>query len=419
MTARAVKRAFISLAIVLMFFAGDAVCFAGDSGWTFPTIGFGNGYWYASVGAHFWKDHLDFRNLQLGLDVDLWKGMRLHGLFRSNDKKYTLQGFSPRVDELYLEWLGFCRGETASLSLSMKLGRSRYLRFPYPDAISLFDQVPGISDLEGGQFAGYSGAIITADYSHESGIGFHGTYIDWGFGVDRPSDWAELFLYYRLDDGPYHYELRWGKLPVRPEPLGRTAEGFALFAGKTFDNGNSVGFLYEDCEGQEKYTGIVVSFAPGDTTRWMGELAFDFTRSPLGHAVQLPLASGTIGSVIRAREEESPQFYGLYTVRNAKGWLEASDWELVGEIRAERVRTYWQNGQVRNFYEHRTSAWGVTEGSGLKVVMVEEPWYLQLEALVSPHTDFSSWKAIKEWEKDRQGPAQLNQKVVYRFYRKK
>ncbi|MBO8154703.1 hypothetical protein [Thermovirga sp.] len=418
------KGRLVNIILILLIFVGIVegsvqMCLAEEMDWNFPSIGFGNGYWYTSVGAHFWKDHLEFRNLQLGLDVDLWRGLRLHGIFRSNDKKYSLQSFSPRVDELYLEWVGFYKNQWSTLSVSAKLGRSRYLRFPYPDAISLFDQVPGIGDLEGGEGAGYSGIVVTADYFHDSGFGLHGTYIDWGFGEDRPSNWAEAFLYYYLDDGPYHYELRWGKLPVRPEPLGRTAEGFAVFAGKTYKNGNSIGFLYEDCEGQDRYTGIVVSFAPGDTTRWMGELAFDFTRSPLGHAMQIPLISGTIGSVVRAKKEESPLFSGLYMERGSSGWLEAQNWQLVGEIKAERIRTYWQNGQVRNFYEHRISSWGVTDGPGLKVVMVEEPWYLQLEALVSPHTDFSSWEAVKEWEKDRQGPAQLNQKVTYRFYRKK
>jgi len=47
--------------------------------------------------------------------------------------------------------------------------------------------------------------------------------------------------------------------------------------------------------------------------------------------------------------------------------------------------------------------------------MKEEPWYLQSEALVSPH-NFSV--GIKTWERDRQGPAQLSQKVTYQFYKK-
>ncbi|MGI6788024.1 MAG: hypothetical protein ACOX4X_00785 [Aminobacterium colombiense] len=43
---------------------------------------------------------------------------------------------------------------------------------------------------------------------------------------------------------------------------------------------------------------------------------------------------------------------------------------------------------------------------------------MELESLVSPHTDLWSWDDLKKWEEDRMGPAQLNQKVVYRFYKK-
>ncbi len=408
-----------SLFLAAAFLLGSAaLCRADEGEWRFPTIGSGNGRWYLSVGTHFWKDHFDLRNLQLGADMDLGKGLRLHGLFRSNSERDTLEGFSPRADELFLEAFGFRTSPSGTLSLSVKGGRARYLRFPYPDAISLFDQVPGVGDLEGRDPTGYSGIIATLDYAHRSGLGIHGTYIDWGFDVDRPSGWAEAYLYHRYDDGPWHFEARYGELAVRPEPSGRTAEGFSVFAGRTFKNGNSVGFLYEDCSGQEAYTGIVVSFTPGKTTRWMGELAFDYTRSPTGHAMQIPLLSGTIGNVIRADAQTSPVFAGIFMERGQSGWLEAGKWVLVGEVKAERIRTYWQNGQVRNYYEHRISSWGTTDGKGLRVVMVEEPWHLQLEALVSPHTDFWSWEDLEDWERDRQGPAQLRQKVTYRFYRK-
>ena len=414
---KTILKSFFLAAAVLV---GSTVMCLADEGpqWHFPSIGFGNGRWHLSVGAHFWKDHFDLRNLQLGVDMDLEKGLRLHGLFRSNGERDTLKGFSPRADELFLEAFGFRTGREGILSVSMKAGRVRYLRFPYPDAISLFDQVPGVGDLEGREPTGYSGLIATLDYAHRSGLGLHGTYIDWGFDVDRPSGWAEAYLYYRRDAGPWHFEARFGELAVRPEPLGRTAEGYSLFAGKTFENGNSVGFLYEDCSGQDAYTGIVVSFTPGETTRWMGETAFDYTRSPTGHAMQIPLLSGTIGKVIRADAQTSPVFTGVFMERGQGGWLEAEKWVLVGEVKAERIRTYWQNGQVRNFYEHRIFSWGTTDEKGLRVVMVEEPWHLQLEALVSPHTDFWSWEDLEEWERDRQGPAQLRQKVTYRFYRK-
>ena len=51
------------------------------------------------------------------------------------------------------------------------------------------------------------------------------------------------------------------------------------------------------------------------------------------------------------------------------------------------------------------------------VVVVEEgPWHLKLESLVSPHSSFRNWNDLKEWERKRQGPAQLAQHVTYKVY---
>lgn len=369
------------------------------------------------MGTHFWTDHFEIRNLQLQADVDLVKGLRWHGVVRSNPEMKGLGEWAPRFDENYLEAWGFSTAPSGTLSLSARVGRTRYLRFPYPDAIATFDQVPGIGDLKGGEETGYSGLILTADYSHRSGFGLHGTWIDWGFGMDRPGDWAEGYLFYRGDSGPWHFEARYGYLPLRQEPLGRTEKGFSLFAGYSHKDW-SAGFLYEEIDDQRAHTGIVVRFSPGERTRKMGELAFDYTRAPQGFALQIPLAFGTFGRVRRVSSSEEPFFRAVLHRPGEKGYLEAQNWVLVGEVKAERIRTYWQNGQNRNFYEHRISCWGETSSPGLFVVMVEDPWYLELEALVSPHTDLWSLDNLQQWEDDRIGPAQLNQKVTYRFYRK-
>lgn len=79
--------------------------------------------------------------------------------------------------------------------------------------------------------------------------------------------------------------------------------------------------------------------------------------------------------------------------------------------------TYWQNGQGRNFYEHTLSKWGETDSENSTVVMESDTWYLKLEALVSPHTSFENWDDLVQWEKHRQGPAQLAQPVTYKFYK--
>ena len=80
------------------------------------------------------------------------------------------------------------------------------------------------------------------------------------------------------------------------------------------------------------------------------------------------------------------------------------------------IITYWQNGQGRNFYEHIMSIKGETDYEGKIVSIEENPWYLKIESLVSPHNSFQSWGDLVEWEKKRQGPAQLSQRVIYRFY---
>jgi hypothetical protein len=136
----------------------------------------------------------------------------------------------------------------------------------------------------------------------------------------------------------------------------------------------------------------MVRFRPTDTTRFLGRIGFDYIRQPDGIVFQYDLLS------IRIHEHTRP----------------APDEELVGEVRALRLRTYWQNGFQRNEYEHRLSSWGETGGPGRRVVVKESPWYLDLEALVSPHTALN-----RDWFRDRQGPAQLAQEVTYRFYRKR
>jgi len=158
---------------------------------------------------------------------------------------------------------------------------------------------------------------------------------------------------------------------------------------------------------------------PGDLFVQKADASTDYTRSPMGHAMQIPLMGGTIGRVERFKGGQSAPFRGILMRAGEDGWMEPTDWVLVGEVYAERIRTYWQNGHARNFYEHRLGSWGVTDERGLRVVMEEEPWYLQLESLVSPHTSFRSWDDLQTWERDRQGPAQLSQKVTYRFYRKR
>lgn len=367
---------------------------AEESGWSFPTIGEGKGTWDASVGVFFWNDTFKTRNLQLRSDIDLGPGLRWHSMVRSNREQDTLTGLEPHFDENFVEGYGFHRQPGGTLSASLRVGTMRYLHFPYPDAIAMFDQVPGIGDLKGGAATGYSGALLTLDYARNNGFGAHVSGINWGFGRTGGAQVLEDYLFYRRNFGKVHLETHFGGLAVRPEPPGRRATGYNVYLGTQW-KGYTAGLLYEKLQDQPAYTGIMVTFPMNGVTRAMGQVAFDYDRSPEGFAMQVPLASGTIGGIRK---------------RAPAGGV------LVGEVKAERLRTYWQNGQARNFYEHRLSAWGETNDAGLVVVIKEEPWYLQAEALVSPHT-FSV--GAREWERDRQGPAQLSQKVTYQFYRMK
>jgi hypothetical protein len=122
----------------------------------------------------------------------------------------------------------------------------------------------------------------------------------------------------------------------------------------------------------------------------MGQVSLDYSRTPEGISAQIPL---------------------LHLRMNESRFVRSRD-ILVGEVRAVRIRTLWQQGFVRNEYEHRLESWGETADPRLHCVVAEEPWYLQTEALVSPHL-----VPDQRWERDRQGPAQYVQRVTYRYYR--
>lgn len=386
-------------------------------GWWWPSIGAGRGYWDLKVGVHAWTDKFYLRNLRWRGLVDLGPGLRAVAVIRSNSDLYGITTVAPKVDELYLERFGFYTHGEHRLSLSLRLGSVRYLRFPYPDFISMFDQVPGTEDLRGVHPTGYSGLLVAAEYAHDSGLGFHLTGIEWGFGRPSGRNLIEGYGFLRQQLGNIDLEVRAGILAVRPEPLGKGAPGFNIYIGYR-DPEWQAGILYEQIEGQPVRTGVLVRFSlpqgnsapvtgapdrrPGMLsvtvplerfTRFAGGIALDYTRSPQGIAGEVLLAKGTIGDVLKAPPPGT---------------------ELVGELVAERVTTYWQNGQSRNLYEHVLGKWGRTEGPDLAVVMAEEPWYLQLEALVSPN--ILSLTGFRKWERQRQGPAQLAQRVVYRFY---
>jgi len=356
-----------------------------------PSVGRGNGGWELSLGARLWKDRFDPRNLIAQGEVDLGPGLRAHVLARSNREVDSLDGWHPNLDEGYVEACGFHTQPHARLAASLRVGKVRYLRFPEPDAIALFDQVPGVEDLQGRFATGYSGAVLAVEYAHDSGLGAHFTGIAWGLDRGGGANAIEDYAFYRRDFGDLHFEARAGGIASRHAPLGGPARaGYDVFLGAGAA-GYGVGALYEKREREQAYTGVMVIFPCDRVTRALGSVGFDYTRETEGFSVQAPLARGRFG------------FAGE----------EPRGGELVGEVVAVRTRTYWQAGLIRNFYEHRLAAWGATSNPDLMVTVEEQPYYLWAEALVSPHTRLDS-----QWFHDRQGPAHNARLVVYRFYRR-
>lgn len=399
------KKLIIIILILTSLFLTPAGVNAAESDLWLPYTGRFNGHWDLSVGAHIWPpdDYYVLKNLQLRTAFDLAPGLRFHSILRSNKEFDRIDVFDPTFDELYLEAYGHHESDLGKLSLSLKAGKMRYLRFPYPDLISTFDHVPGIEDLRlDDQETGYSGQMLTLEYESKYNLGYHLTGINWDYGDREGRNLIENYLFYRNDFGPIDFEARAGRMQLRRpvSELGRGGRGYSIYLGGSWE-GYKAGFLYENLRNEELdqqdiMTGVMVTFDFSSITELFGEVRFDYTRSPQGIGMHFPLAGGYIGDL-----KEEPPENGV----------------LVGEIEAERVITYWQNSQGRNFYEHRISSWGEQAGDDIVVVIDEEPWYLKLEALVSPNTSFRTWDDLVTWERQRQGPAQLGQYVTYEFYR--
>jgi hypothetical protein len=358
-------------------------------GWHPDFIGPLRGVFDVSIGSKFWDDRFQIRDFMFGGSVDLCPGVRVRANFLRKD--YTDRAFEINPDEIYLEVFNQYRARDWSAGASLRFGHVRYLHFPYPDAISQFDQVPGIADLTQRVETDYRSVVFVAEASTNGGWGVHTSDRAAGFDVTPKFCVMEAYGFYRSNFGRgWRFEARAGGIAQRIEPLGRGAElGGDVYIGKQLGEFN-VGLLYENKKVEHEYTGIMVQFRPGPVTRALGRYEVDYSRTPNGFSVQVPL---------------------LHERLNESRFVRSHD-VLVGEVRAVRIRTLWQAGVPRNEYEHRLESWGETMDPRLHCVVVEEPWYLQTEALVSPHVVPDS-----AWERDRQGPAQFVQRVTYRYYR--
>jgi hypothetical protein len=362
-------------------------------GWHTDSIGSWRGDFDVSFGVKFWPDRFDLRNLIFGGTLELLPGLRARLQLRREDGEQ--RAFEVETDEDYLEAYNQYRGHIFNAGGDLRVGHVRYLHFPYPDAIALFDQVPGISDLTSPTQSDYRTVILQGEAALNSGWGAHWTGRAISFQQPQypAADVIEAYAFYRSDFGRgWHAESRIGDLAVRNVPLGRAGQpGVDLYLGKQLGEFN-VGLLYENKRTEHDYTGIAVQFRPGPVTKALGRYSADYSRHPEGFTVQIPL---------------------LHERLNESRFVRSGD-ILVGEVRAVRIRTLWVQGTIRNQYEHRLESWGDTIDPHLHCVVTEEPWYLQTEALVSPHV-----LPDNRWLTDREGPGQFVQRVTYRYYRAK
>jgi hypothetical protein len=362
-------------------------------GWHTDFIGPWRGYFDLSIGVKAWSDRFTFQNLIFGGFVDLLPGLRARLEFRKRDNNKFAQVIP---DEFYLEAYDRYRGHHIEGGVSLRIGHVRYLHFPFPDAIALFDTVPDNRDLYISHAeSDYRSIVLEGEVASYGGWGAHWTGRAAGFSPgDNPKGTViEAYAFYRTHFGNgWRFETRAGDLAVRRYPVGQPGEpGYNVYLGKQIGEFN-VGLFYEHKRSEHDFTGVAVQFRPGPVTRVFGRYDIDYSRRPEGITAQIPLLH------LRLNEHKQPRHGDV----------------LVGQVRAVRIRTLDVQGLVRNEYEFRLESWGQTSGPEVRCVVREEPWYLQAEALVSPHTSLDS-----RWFHDRAGPGQYVQVVTYDFFKPK
>jgi hypothetical protein len=366
-------------------------------GWWLPNTGNLTGNFDASVGIHFWSEHFWFRNLQFRSQLNVFKGLRLNSVVRSNHNLYKINTFEPFFDELYAEFYGYRLGSQTTFSFSARAGRIRYMRTPFPDFISIFDIVPGIADLTSPPRpkTAFEGFMVSLDYKLYQGLGLHTTILG-----EQPENSGQVrmlegYAFYKRTFGLIDLEARCGMLHQHLDMGGYGCDfGANLYAGIRIKNVRAGG-LIEKLEGKTWCGGILVQFSPSLITNILGTVHFDYTRNKEGFAAQIPLVKGNFGY---ADEKEV-------------------NGTLVGEMVAERRMTFWRNSQTRNFYEHQYSLAGQVEGDSIVAVIDEFSWYLKNESPVGPLYELNSADDVLEWDSNSARLGEIAQPVVYRFYK--
>lgn len=390
--------------VLFVTFTSSLFCEVSSTFW-FPKIGKFSGQSEAAIGFHFWDDHIYIRNLQLRTYSYLYPGIRFNSVIRSNKKLNLIEMYrdsatiyekiAPNFDELYLEFLGFNYNKFRTISASLKLGKIRYLRFPYFDNTAKMDQVSGLTDLRDGDMSGYYGELLCLEYLSKPGFGYHLSLIHWDMYERNGFDVLENYLFFKSNYRILDFETRGGILQTREEPVGISDLGFNVYLGCLW-NGYRTGIYLENI-GDKVFTGFSISFASSIVTEILGKVKLDYTRADEGFSMQVPFFKQEFGSLVKTVPENA---------------------ELVGTISAERVITFWRAGMMRNFYEHIISKTGDTDSDDLSVRIVEKPMRLDNESIVSPIHKFDSIGSIKKWNSSGMRFGQYSQDVIYEFYRK-
>ncbi|MDP8221305.1 MAG: hypothetical protein P9X26_08160 [Candidatus Stygibacter frigidus] len=364
-----------------------------------------SGHIETSLGLHFWEDHLYIRNLQARALIYLYPGIRLNVVARGNKEinqiefsrayKPVYNQFQPGFDESYLELFGYYFYNDLQFSSSSRIGRIRFLQFPDNNIISRFDQVAGMSDIRSSyEPSAYNGAILINDLSWRN-IGWHNTIYQNGYDHTDIS-LLNNYLYFIYDNDLMMLEARAGKLPVRDHSsdavLMESAWGWCGLIGVKWQ-GYDLNLYYEKVD-NVIYTGLSIRFASSPFTRFAGKVRLDYNRSCEGFVFQYPL---------------------FYQDINMAGH-QPKGLTKVGEIRAERVISFWRIGMQRNFYENIISRKGITDPALTKVVIKTEPMLLGIESIVSPVYEFDKLSDINKWDSQGIRPGILTQQVIYEFY---
>lgn len=329
-----------------------------------------------SVGGSVGKQ-IRWQNVALNSQLELAPGLRAHftGVYRNRLDKL-------RADlswqEGYIEGYGFTPFGGGRLGWNLRLGRTSYLDWPYPDPLSLFDYFPLLGAGADTYLVGYEHLTGLIDWENPAGFGFH-TGLNRRFrrAVGNRGDLdVHLIDYYGryrrgFGDG-YETVARFGALNQREGFLpGLTPRwpdlGASLYVGKRWAHG-SAGLMVESIRNQATRYGFQISISANPVTSLIGHFLGRYQRHSDVVTAQIPIATLWTG--------QTPHFTPpLFADR-------------VGEIAATRMYRTGTGLQLDVYplnYEYILGRVGDTKGPGLIRVVHEGPRALDEFGMMASH----------------------------------